>query len=84
MGEAMSGADRQSLYAQARQRDMAEVAFALKTTLARSKVERKAFIEVYRGTASGQRLRRGLGRMLVHDAETMAFFDGLLSSDDDS
>jgi hypothetical protein len=29
-------------------------------------------------------LRRGLGRMLVHDAETMAFFDGLLSSDDDS
>ena len=57
-GEAMSGADRQSLYAKARQRDMAEVAFALKTTLARSKVERKAFIEVYRGTASGRRLRR--------------------------
>jgi hypothetical protein len=62
---------------------MAEVAFALKTALARSKAERKAFIEVYRGTPSGERLRSGLGRMLADEPDTLAFFDGLISSDDD-
>jgi hypothetical protein len=29
-------------------------------------------------------LRRGLARLLVDEAETMAFFEGLISSDDDS
>jgi hypothetical protein len=82
-GEAMSGASRQSLYAKARQRDMAEVAFALKTVLARSRAERKAFIEVYKGTISGERFRRGLGRMLIDEPDTLAFFDGLFSSDDE-
>ena len=75
-GEAMSGASRQSL-------DMAEVAFALKTVLARSRAERKAFIEVYKGTISGERFRRGLGRMLIDEPDTLAFFDGLFSSDDE-
>jgi hypothetical protein len=79
---AMSAADRQALYAAARQRDMAEVAFALKTALARSRTERKAFVETYRGTPSGERLRRGLARLLADDPETLAFFDGLISSGD--
>jgi hypothetical protein len=75
----MPGADRQRLYAQARGRDMAEVAYALKTAL-RSKTERAAFIETYSGTISGQRLRRGLARMLADDPAMMAFFDNLISS----
>jgi hypothetical protein len=79
----MPGADRQRLYAAARQRDMSEVAFALKTALARSKAERKAFVEVYRGTPSGVRLRRGLARLLTGDSEMMAFFEGLIPSDDE-
>ena len=79
---AMTAADRQALYAKARQRDMGEVAFALKTALARSRTERKAFVETYRGTPSGERLRRGLARLLADDPETMAFFDGLIPSDD--
>jgi hypothetical protein len=44
---AMTGAERQSLYAKARQRDMAEVAYALKDAL-RTKADRKAF-DIYRG-----------------------------------
>lgn len=80
--DAVPGADRQRLYAAARTRDMGEVAFALRTALARSRTERKAFIETYDGTPSGERLRRGLARMLADDPETMAFFDGLLSSPD--
>jgi hypothetical protein len=79
----MPGADRQALYAAARQRDMGEVAFALKTALARSRTERKAFVETYKGTQSGVRLRRGLARMLADDPETLAFFNGLISSDDE-
>jgi ketosteroid isomerase-like protein len=81
-GEAMPGADRQRLYAAARQRDMAEVAFALRTALAQSKAERAAFVETYKGMPSGQRLRRGLARILTDEPETMVYFEGLISSDD--
>jgi hypothetical protein len=81
-GEAMSGADRQALYAKARGRDMALVAYALKDILARTKANQKAFTDLYRGTTSGDRLRRGLARLLADDPETMAFFDELISSDD--
>ena len=42
---------------------MAEVAHALRQAL-RSKTERAMFIEIYRGTLSGQRLRRGFARLL--------------------
>src|SRR5690242_12559654 len=78
-GEAMSGRDRQALYAKARVRDMAEVAYALKDVLARTKANQKAFSDSYQGTTSGQRLRRGLARLLAHDPEAMAFFDALIS-----
>lgn len=78
----MSGATRQILYAKARQRDMAEVAHALKAAL-RSEAERTAFIDIYKGSVSGQRLRRGLARLLADDPETMAFFDSLILSDDE-
>jgi hypothetical protein len=47
-GEAMSGADRQLLYAKARQRDMAEVAHALKDLLLRTRANQKAFSDIYR------------------------------------
>jgi hypothetical protein len=47
----MSGADRQSLYAKARQRDMAEVAYALQQAL-RHKAAREEFIASYRGSAT--------------------------------
>jgi hypothetical protein len=76
----MSGADRQSLYAKARQRDMAEVAYALQQAL-RHKAAREEFIASYRD--SGQRLRRGLARLLPDDAATLAFFDSLILSDDE-
>jgi ATPase subunit of ABC transporter with duplicated ATPase domains len=69
-GEAMSGAERQHLYARSRQRDMAEVAHALKDALA-AKGTQKAFTAAYRGTTSGQRLRRGLARLLVDDPEAL-------------
>jgi hypothetical protein len=49
---AMSGATRQILYAKARQRDMAEVAHALKAAL-RSDAERTAFIDSIRGPSQG-------------------------------
>jgi len=81
-GEAMTGADRQSLYVKARQRDMAEVAYALKDALARTKANQKAFSDIYQGTTSGDRLRRGLARLLADDPEALAFFDDLISSDD--
>jgi len=77
---AMTGAERQSLYAKARQRDMAEVAYALKDAL-RTKADRKAF-DIYRGSISGQRLRRGLARLLSDDPITLAFFDSLILSYD--
>ena len=83
-GEAMPGADRQRLYARARQRDMGEVAFALQTALSRNKAERTAFVETYRGTSSGLRLRRGLARMLTQEPELMAFFDSLILSGDNN
>jgi hypothetical protein len=57
-GEAMTAAERQALYAKARGRDMAEVAYALKDALARTKANQKAFSDSYRGTTSGDRLRR--------------------------
>jgi hypothetical protein len=81
-GEAMTGAERQQIYAKARQRDMAEVAHALKEAL-RTKANRAAFSDLYKGTRSGQRLRRGLARLLTGDRATMTFFDGLISSDDE-
>jgi hypothetical protein len=36
----------------------------------------------YLGLPSGERLRRGLARLLADDLETLAFFEGLVSSDD--
>ena len=66
-----------------RQRDMAEVGYALKDLLQRIKANQKAFSDIYRGTASGDRLRRGLARLLVNDPAAMAFFDALISSDHD-
>ena len=50
-GEALTGAERQALYAKARARDMTEVAYALKDVLA-AKGAQKAFIAAYRGTTS--------------------------------
>jgi hypothetical protein len=82
-GEAMTGAERQALYAKARQRDMAEVGYALKQALD-TKTTRSAFVRSYRGTTSGLRLRRGLARILVlkDDRDLLASFDVLLASDD--
>jgi hypothetical protein len=71
-----------AICAKARALDMAEVAYALKDALARTKASQKAFSDIYRGTTSGARLRRGLGRLLADDPETMAFFDALILSDD--
>jgi ATPase subunit of ABC transporter with duplicated ATPase domains len=81
-GEAMTGAERQALYAKARARDMARVAYALKDVLARTKANQKAFSDSYRGTTSGERLRRGLARLLASDQDALAFFEGVLPSDD--
>jgi hypothetical protein len=81
-GEAMTAADRQRLYAKARARDMAEVAYALKDILARTKANQKAFSDSYQSTTSGARLRRGLGRLLADDADVLAFFEDLILSDD--
>ena len=86
--DAKTGAERQALYAKARQRDMAKVAYALKDALARTKANQKAFTNSYCGTTSGLRLRQGLARLLNDKAtddpveqETMkaalAFFDAL-------
>ena len=78
----MTGAERQALYAKARQRDMAEVGYALQQALD-TKAARTAFMHSYRDTTSGLRLRRGLARILVlkdgHDL--LASFDALLVSD---
>ena len=63
-------------------RDMAEVAYALKDALARTKANQKAFTDSYRGTTSGERLWRGLVRLLADDPDTLAFFDGLILSGD--
>ena len=81
-GEAMPAADRQRLYASARHCDMAEVAHALRQAL-RSEAERAMFIEIYRGTLSGQRLRRSLACLLHDDPATLAFFDDLILSYDE-
>lgn len=53
-GEAMTGAERQALYAKARQRDMAEVGYALQQALD-TKMACSAFVRSYRGTPSGQK-----------------------------
>jgi hypothetical protein len=42
------------------------------------------FIEIYRGALSGQRLRRGLARLLHDDATTLAFFDVIVLSGDEN
>jgi hypothetical protein len=39
-------------------------------------------MNIYKGTQSGQRLRRGLARILTDDPDTLAFFDGLIMSGD--
>jgi hypothetical protein len=52
-GEAMTGAERQLLYAKARSRDMAEVAYALKDALARTKANQKAFSDYTRAPSPG-------------------------------
>ncbi|MFL5255179.1 MAG: hypothetical protein ACJ8AI_20245 [Rhodopila sp.] len=91
-GEAMSGRERQALYTRQRQRDMAEVAYALKKVLERFRANQTAFCDIYQGTTSGERLRRGLARLLNDTAtddpaeqetmrETLAFFDDLIPSD---
>ena len=79
----LSAADRQRFYAASRGRDMALVAFALRQALEGSKTQSKAFVTEYCGTPSGQRLRRGLARLLADDPETMAFFDSLIPSGDE-
>jgi hypothetical protein len=58
---------------------MAEVAYALKDVLARTKANQKAFSDSYRGTTSGVRLRRGLARLLADDPDALVFFDALIS-----
>jgi len=78
----MTGAERQYLYARSRQRDMAEVAHALRDVLAHTKANQKAFSDSYRSTTSGDQLRRGLARLLADDPETLAFFDHLIPSGD--
>jgi hypothetical protein len=40
------------------------------------------FITIYRGTLSGQRLRRGLARRLHDDPATLAFIDHFILSGD--
>jgi hypothetical protein len=60
---------------------MAEVACALRQAL-RSKAEWAMFMNIYKDTLSGQRLRRGLARILNDDPATLAFFDSLILSDD--
>ena len=76
----MTPASRQALYAKARARDMGEVAYALKDALA-VKEAREAFVLAYGGRSA--RLRRGLVRLLADDPDNlMAFFYGLISSDD--
>src|ERR1700760_3069776 len=76
--DAKTSAESQAIYLKARQRDMGEVAYALKDALA-AKGTRAVFIRSYCGTTSGPRLRRGLARLLADDPETMAFFDGLIA-----
>jgi hypothetical protein len=58
--------------------NMAEAAYVLRDALAVEAI-RTAFVAAYRGTAAGQRLRRGLARLLANDPATMAFFDNLIS-----
>ena len=57
---------------------MVEMAYALRDVLSRTKADQKAFRDSYQGTPSGHRLRRGLGRLLADDPQTMAFFDALI------
>ena len=64
--------DRQQLYAAARQRDIGEVAFTLKTAL-RSKAERKAFVETYKGHA----IRRAIAARACPDAGRRSRYAGV-------
>jgi ATPase subunit of ABC transporter with duplicated ATPase domains len=77
-GEAMAAAEWQALYANARQRDMGEVAYALKDILSRTRANQKAFSDSYRDTPSAARLRWGLARLLADDPDALAFFDELI------
>jgi hypothetical protein len=61
---------------------MAEVAYALKDLLTRTKANQKAFSDSYQDTPSAARLRWGLPRLLADDPDALAFFDELISSDD--
>jgi hypothetical protein len=78
----MTGAERQLLYAKARQRDMAEVAYALKDVPAAHQGQPESLRRPLPGTPSADRLRRGLAGLLADDPVAMAFFDDLISSDD--
>jgi hypothetical protein len=61
---------------------MVDVAYALKDVLLRTRANQKAFSDVYDDTVSGDRLRRGLVRLLADDPAALAFFDDLISSGD--
>lgn len=75
---ALTGAARQRIFVRKRKRDTAELAYALKDVLLRTKANQKAFSERYRGLPSGDQLRRVLASLLADDPETLAFFDDLI------
>jgi hypothetical protein len=75
---ALTGAARQRIFARKRKRDIAELAYALKDVLMRTKANQKAFSDRYRGLPSGDQLRRVLVSLLADDPETLAFFDDLI------
>ena len=69
---ALTGAARQRIFARKRKRDTAELAYALKDVLLRTKANQKAFSDSYRGLPSGERLRRVLVSLLADDPEQFA------------
>jgi hypothetical protein len=80
--DAKTGAERQQLYAKARARDMAEVAYPEGCSGGQGDPE--GVHHRLPRHPSGARLRRGLARLLADDPVAMAFFDGLISSGDDN
>jgi hypothetical protein len=46
--------------------------------VARTKASQEAFSDSYQGTTSGERLRRGLARLLADDPDALAFFEVLI------